>query len=134
MCVNNNQLKMIILDFFLILSVLILLAEGKVWNDFTTDVDKSLINEKLSPCPIYIERVLAWSGVLGIDDMNVCIYEALADIEVPIEAGKTISISFEKNTQHTQSHCAASTTNSFSKDDVFMFIYPLKSMSTMIPK
>ena len=93
---------MIILDFFLLLTVLISLAEGKVWNDFTTDVDKSLINEKLSPCRslIDIERVLAWSGFLGIDDMNVCIYEALADIEVPIEAGKTISISFEKNSQY----------------------------------
>ena len=116
---------MTILDFFIILTVLISLAEGKVWNDFTTDVNKSLINKKLRPCrrsPIDIASVLAWSGILGIDDMNVCIYEALADIEVPIEAGKTISISFEKNTQITQSQCAASTTNSFSKDDVFMIV------------
>ena len=92
---------MIILDFFLLLTVLIL-AKGKVWNDFTYDVDKSLINEKLSPCRslIDIERVLAWSGFLGIDDMNVCIYEALADINVPIDSGKTISISFEKNSQY----------------------------------
>ena len=118
---------MIILDFFLLLTVLISLAEGKVWNDFTTDVDRSLINEKLSPCRIDIERVLAWSGFLGIDDMNVCIYEALANIEVPIEAGKTISISFEKNIQHTQSHCATSTTHSFSKDDVFMLVTTSKN-------
>ena len=84
---------MIILDFSLIITVLFSKsAEGKVWNDITADVNKNLINKKLSPCrsPIDIEYVLVWSGILGVDDMNVCIYEALAEIEVPIEANKTI--------------------------------------------
>ena len=126
---------MIILDFSLILTVLFSkLAEGKVWNDITADVKKNLINKKLSPCrsPIDIEHVLVWSGILGVDDMNVCIYEALADIEVPIEANKTISISFEKKTQDLQSHCAASTSNSFSKDDTFMIIRTSKDATISV--
>ena len=129
---------MIILDFSLIITVLFSKsAEGKVWNDITADVNKNLINKKLSPCrsPIDIENVLVWSGILGVDDMNVCIYEALADIEVPIEADKTIAISFDwqqLKTQHSQSHCAASTSPFFSKEDTFMIIRTSKDATISV--